>query len=94
MRRRDNIASQFRFGNRLSRYPDELHRHFILADDGETQVARRAGMDMMDEQRKGTSLLEGQGYCRVKSTQLNLLDYTTREMPVQSSRLKEEKTYT
>ena len=89
MRRRDNIASQFRFGNRLSRYTDELHRHFILADDGETQVARRAGMDMMDEQRKGTSLPEGQGYCRVKSTQLNLLDYTTREMPVQSSRLKE-----
>jgi hypothetical protein len=89
MRRRDNIASQFRFGNRLSRYPDELHCHFILADDGETQVARRAGMDMTDEQRKGPSLLEGQGYCRVKSTQLNLLDYTTREMPVQSSRLKE-----
>jgi len=43
MRRRNNVASQFRWKNHPSRYPDELHRHFILADDGETQAANAQG---------------------------------------------------
>ena len=38
MRRHNNVASQFRLENHLLRYPDELHRHYILADAGETQV--------------------------------------------------------
>jgi hypothetical protein len=78
------------YGKSLSRYPDELHCHFILADDGETQAAGAQGMDMMDEQRKGvkSARRSDQGQCRVKSTQLNLLDYATRETPVQLSEFK------
>jgi hypothetical protein len=38
MRRHNNLASQFHLENHLVRYPDELHRHYILADAGETQV--------------------------------------------------------
>ena len=43
MRRHNNLASQFRLENHLLRYPDELHRHYILADAGETQVADAHG---------------------------------------------------
>ena len=38
MRQRNNVAGQFRLEIIFVRYPDELHRHYILADAGETQV--------------------------------------------------------